>query len=46
MREYVVPEFHGQPVHQKNVFGYITVATWDLIFIFRRFPIPLQTRSF
>lgn len=24
MREYVVPEFHGQPLHQKNVFGYAT----------------------
>jgi tetratricopeptide (TPR) repeat protein len=22
MREYVIPDFHGQPVHQKNVFGY------------------------
>ncbi len=24
MREYLIPEFRGQPVHQKNVFGYIT----------------------
>ncbi len=24
MREYVIPEFRGQPVHQKNIFGYAT----------------------
>lgn len=24
MREYIIPEFRGQPAHQKNVFGYAT----------------------
>jgi hypothetical protein len=24
LREYIIPEFRGQPVHQKNIFGYTT----------------------
>jgi tetratricopeptide (TPR) repeat protein len=24
LREYIIPDFRGQPVHQKNVFGYAT----------------------
>ena len=26
MLEYVIPDFRGQPVHQKNVFGFVTVG--------------------
>jgi tetratricopeptide (TPR) repeat protein len=32
MREYIIPDFHGQPVHQKNVFGYATSGDMGLDF--------------
>ena len=32
MREYMIPEFHGQPVHQKNVFGYAVTRNMGLDF--------------
>ena len=32
MREYMIPEFHGQPVHQKNVFGYAVSGDMGLDF--------------
>ena len=32
MREYVIPDFHGQPVHQKNVFGYAVSGDMGLDF--------------
>jgi hypothetical protein len=32
MREYIIPEFRGQPVHQKNVFGYATSGDLGLDF--------------
>lgn len=32
MREYVVPQFRGQPVHQKNIFGYATSGDLGLDF--------------
>ena len=32
MREYVIPDFHGQPVHQKNVFGYAVNGDMGLDF--------------
>ncbi len=32
MREYIVPEFRGQPIHQKDVFGYATSGDLGLDF--------------
>jgi tetratricopeptide (TPR) repeat protein len=32
MREYIIPDFRGQPVHQKNVFGYATRGDMGLDF--------------
>lgn len=32
MREYLIPEFHGQPIHQEDVFGYATSGDLGLDF--------------
>lgn len=32
LREYIIPEFRGKPVHQKNVFGYATSGNMGVDF--------------
>ena len=46
MREYVIPEFHGQPVHQKNVFGYAVSGDMGLDFHISKMPYSAADDNF
>jgi tetratricopeptide (TPR) repeat protein len=46
MREYVIPEFHGQPVHQTNVFGYAVSGDMGLDFHVSKMPYSAADDNF
>jgi hypothetical protein len=46
MREYLIPDFRGQPVHQKNIFGYAVSGDVGVDFHISKMPYsPLMTTS-